>query len=622
MDDEKNKEDNIDIFFENFDYDGNDEHILDFYNMDKKIENNDIIAKKIIKNIYHHPLFLNYNYCLFCLERRKTKFNQQNLIDKHKYSKINNIVDFLERENIKLKSPLNKKEKLAKRRFIHSHEHKEKEIININKYSESDTELYIDEEENIFNLQNKNSKAIIYQKKSSGSIFNTFKKNSSFSLKNYSNNKYTGYNSKELKLSEINPKISSNEKEQKKKKRRHSTIHLNNFEKEENKIFQRRTRHLKSTKKEIKPLSFFGFMINPFQNMKENNSIDAFVENTEEEQFNNFQYYEKNEKCGICLDEIKDKFTLFCGDFFCRECIINLIEESINNISNFNNLKCPSCKEPINESTIKFLLKGNSLRKYNKLKMRIDGLKNPENVPCPYPDCEGFALKDKEKNNTYKCQNGHIFCKKCQDVVDKQYRSNPNIKHECEKADKYPKTTEYLKNNKYIKKCPKCNCWVEREPKGCNYFRCNNIWCKYEFCWICGKKYEPSHYKNPLSTCFRLYESDYQGKLIKSNRIRRARCILIMLLLILILLPIVCAFFSFFIIISYAIYFQLDKKELRNVNLKSKIAHKIFYAFYLAFIFLISLALITFGYMCLVVLILAIPIIIIIMKVKKKKYDF
>ena len=59
MDDEKNKEDNIDIFFENFDYDGNDEHILDFYNMDKKIENNDIIAKKIIKNIYHHPLFLN-----------------------------------------------------------------------------------------------------------------------------------------------------------------------------------------------------------------------------------------------------------------------------------------------------------------------------------------------------------------------------------------------------------------------------------------------------------------------------------------------------------------------------------------------------------------------------------
>ena len=171
MDDEIGKEDNIDIFYENFDYHGKDKQVLEFYNINKKIENNDIIAKKIIKNIYYHPLFLNYNYCLFCLERRKTKYNQQNLIDKHKNSKIKNIASFLERENIKLKLPLNKNEKLAKRRFIQSCEHKEKEIINNNKHSESDTELYIDEKENIINLSIKKLKTNEYKTRSSNILF-------------------------------------------------------------------------------------------------------------------------------------------------------------------------------------------------------------------------------------------------------------------------------------------------------------------------------------------------------------------------------------------------------------------------------------------------------------------
>ena len=346
------------------------------------------------------------------------------------------------------------------------------------------------------------------------------------------------------------------------------------------------------------------------------------MEQTEEDKINNFQYFEKNEKCGICLGEIKDKFTLFCGDFFCRECIVNLLKESINDISIFNNLSCPICKEPINENTIKFLLKGKSLQKYNKQKMRIDGLKNPNNIPCPFPDCEGFALKEEEKNNIYRCQNGHFFCKKCLDIINPKLISKTKNKHKCEIEEKFPKTTKYLNNNKNIRKCPRCNCWVEREPGGCNYFKCSNIWCKYEFCWICGNKYEPSHYKNPLSTCFRLSESDYQGKLIESFRIRRIRCILIILLLILILFPIICIFFSFFAIISFAMYFHFDGKELRSVRVHSKVANKIIYIFYFAFIISISFALIPFGYMCLAVLIITIPIIIIIKKARKKKYDF
>ena len=619
MEEELNNEDNIDIFNANFEYEGNEKQILYLYDTNKKIENNDIIAKKIIKNIYNHPLLLNYNYCLFCLERRKTMFNNKNLIDKHKKANIKSIANFLMRENIKLKNPENKNEKLAKRRFIHSCEHLKKEIINNNKNSgESDTELYIDEKESII-LIKKSSKISDFKKKSSKNFMNNLALNSSFNSEQSNNFKYSRFNSNRNKFRTIIQTKTTQNKPLLLKK--NVTDNHGSFDDKENIIFRRRLRNLKSTKKVTKPFSLFGFIINPFNDNKKNESRDFFMETTEEGQLNNLQYFEKNEKCGICLGEIKDKFTLLCGDFFCRECIINLLKESINNISDFNNLICPICKEPINESTITFLLKGKSLKKYNKLKMRIDGLKNQSNIPCPFPDCEGFAFKDKEINGTYKCQNEHIFCKKCLEVIDNKYRYDQTIKHKCDE-DKYPETIKYLETDKNIRKCPKCNCWVEREPGGCNYFRCSNIWCKFEFCWICGNKYEPSHYGNPLSTCFRLQESDYQGKLIKSNRIRRIRCILIMLLLILILFPILCIFFSFFAIISFVMYFHFDGKELRNARLKSKVSHKIFYIFYFAYIFLSALSLMTFGYMLLALLIVTIPVIIIVKKIRKQKNDF
>ena len=456
-------------------------------------------------------------------------------------------------------------------------------------------------------------------KKSAILFSKTLSMDTSFNSYNSDNLKYSKYNSNKIKLSKIKQTKSSFEQSSNKNDK--NKLNRNSFGAKENIIFKRRNRNLKTTKK-TEPFSFFGFIINPFSDNKQNETKDLFMESTNEDRMNNFQYFEKNEKCGICLGEIKDKFTLFCGDFFCRDCIVNLLKESINDISIFNNLNCPICKEPINENTIKFLLKGKSLKKYNKQKMRIDGLKNPNNIPCPYPDCEGFALKEKEKNNTYKCQNGHVFCKKCLEIIDPKLSFETKNKHKCKIEEKYPKTMKYFKNNKNIRKCPKCNCWVERQEGGCNYFKCSNIWCNYEFCWICGNKYEPSHYKNPLSTCFRLSERDYQGKLIESFKMRRLRCILIILLLILILLPIICVFFSFFAIISFAMYFHFDGKNLRSVRLHSKVANKIVHIFYFAFIISVSLALIPFGYMCLAVLIIAIPIIIIIKKLRKKKYDF
>ena len=651
MDEVYTIEDNVEIFHANFECDDLN-RIEHLYKSKKTTENNDVITKKIIKEKYNHPLFLNYNYCLFCLERRNTKYNHKNLDDMHNIAKLSDIVDFLEVKKIKLKIPNNKIEKLSKRRFIHSCENIHNNIIEMKKKcSESDTDLCFDKD-NIYYREehraidrNKYKKSDYYRKKSSNSnsAIKYIKRSSKLlspKVEKFFENEDNILKTKTVKKyhSKIKPTSTfDSRKSMSKKNIIHIPIKKNNKDKSEDNdkdkdkqktegeklIFNSMSPYAQtnsqSNKNVNKPTNLFGFITNYFYNNKENDFGNSYMEQINETEAQNLQYYEKNEKCGICMGVIKDKFILFCGDFFCRECIINLIEQSINDISLFDKIECPRCHEPINETTIKFLLTREYLEKYQKIKRKIEGLKNKKNVPCPHPDCEGFALKEEIINGTLECQNGHIFCNKCLKELDQKYRLEPNNIHHCSKNNS--ETEKYFKNNKNIRKCPQCQTWVQRDPKGCNFFRCSNIWCKYEFCWICGKKYDPSHYRNPLSMCFGLSDSDYQGKMIKSFRIRRIRCILIALLFLLILLPVIIIFFSFILIFSFIMYFQFDGKELRNVRFHKKVAHKIFYLLYLFFIVFISIGLIPFGYMCLVILLLSIPILIIRSKIKKKTKD-
>ena len=626
MDDDSYPEENIEIFNANFKC-NDTEQIEYLYKFDTTVENNDIISKRIRKKTYNHPLFLNYNYCLFCLERRKTKYNQQNLNDSHNILDLKGISVFLEREKIKFQRPKNKVDKLSKRRFIHSYEHKNKNIEDKNKSSESDTELCvgkIPQESNRINNIKKFSFKSHKVKRSSKEISKTQKYlNSETNNKedNSISKKYSKNNSKGKKIK------TSIEKSFTKKDVTFRSLESSRKERGKGGILNSQNQNSDpriNSKNKNNPLNFFGIISDYFKrNSRDNEMNSSYMKQVDETEVHNLKYYEKNEKCGICLELIKEKFTLFCGDFFCKKCIVDLLKQSLNNILLFDKLKCPRCKEKINENIIKFLLNEEYLQKYYKLKTRIEGLKNPNNIPCPIPDCEGFSKKDEVINGTSECQNGHIFCNKCLNEVDIKYRLDPNNKHICPKMNEESEegqTKKYFKENENIRKCPKCHCWGQREENKCNYFECPNVWCNYKFCWICGQKREGSHYSNPFSVCFGLSHVDY--KKIKNRKIRRIRCILIFLLIFLILLPIIIIFFSFVIIFSFIMYFQFDGKELRNVRFHSKLAHKTFYLLYLFFIFAISLGLIPFGYFCLVLLLLAIPIIVIVNKIRKKSKDF
>ena len=690
--------------------------ILKLYEKDKK------------EHKYLHPLFTNYNYCLFCGTKAKTKYYTKNLEDSHIQLKDKTIGEYLLNNKITLKQIKNKKVKLTKRRFIHSYENISNNLKTIIK-EESDTEFYVHNSikkikrkkvilhsnlskkipEQIIKLNNfdeikiikrvltndnidmkkkefikKPKKKLDYYNydfednisKGKSSLFNNsserkmiddFSKNekefnidkSEFNLeqeeaKTSANNESLGKNNC---IFDIKENIEFNYKKAKstvKSSKILQNINGNNliessifnFDKEKNKnndIYSQREED-KSIKKNNKVLNIlngakaiFGFgkrnslpinsirrnaITNNYPNLKKLAKIKTFKENKLECKFKQKKlnkYSEKNDNCSICFQEIKEKFTLLCGDFFCRDCLRTKILTAMETIINLDKLKCIICNENLEENSIKKLLTDEEFQKYRYLMTKITGLKCKEYIPCPYPDCPGWADESQSNHNDIVfCQYGHDFCKLCLLIVD--INELQEKKHKCFEniSEEEKKTKEFFKKNKSFRKCPNCKSMVVREGGGCNNMTCTNAWCGYEFCWICNKKYDDMHYKNFLSMCFGLAETNSNERLVKYSRVRFCRCLLIFMLIIFIILPFIIVFFSTFEAVLYIITFVLDGSAMKNIKLKSSYAHKLFYKIVYGFFLSIGIAYIPIGYISLALLIIFAPIVFVINKIRQK----
>ena len=119
---------------------------------------------------------------------------------------------------------------------------------------------------------------------------------------------------------------------------------------------------------------------------------------------------------------------------------------------------------------------------------------------CPFPDCESYA--EKGKNKYVKCkQNNHQFCFNCL----KNWHGNEKCKIDTDKS------FENWKDSSKVKRCPNCKYFIEK-TQGCNHMTC--IYCKYQFCWLCMQKYDSEHF-GPTSNCFGL---QYSNRRCFSNR--------------------------------------------------------------------------------------------------------
>ena len=136
----------INIFNENFKCDDIKE-IIELYKK-KKIVTSILPDSKNIKiGKYQHPLFLNYNQCFFCFEKKETKYSSYHLKTSHLYLTDSiSLSTFLKSKKMKLRPAMTVKEKIARRRFIHSFSPRKYLFSDDKKNDDSDTELYIEKD--------------------------------------------------------------------------------------------------------------------------------------------------------------------------------------------------------------------------------------------------------------------------------------------------------------------------------------------------------------------------------------------------------------------------------------------------------------------------------------------
>jgi hypothetical protein len=225
----------------------------------------------------------------------------------------------------------------------------------------------------------------------------------------------------------------------------------------------------------------------------ENNKED----NKEKEEISELEIFiEKENKenliCQVCLEILNEKnyFQLsLCGDFYCKECLKNMILLQINSqpICELP-IKCDICNEIIlnvdifqlfNLQERKFLFY--QLVKYFMTKEN----KDKDLFWCENPDCQYVYRKSQFIEidvNVRNCPNClKTFCLLCShEIIDDIHND------EC----KAVLLKNLDKNNrnwimKNTNNCPKCNEIYEKSV-GCNHMICKKCKPEVHFCYICG----------------------------------------------------------------------------------------------------------------------------------------
>ena len=196
--------------------------------------------------------------------------------------------------------------------------------------------------------------------------------------------------------------------------------------------------------------------------------------------------------CKICEEDRPAFVKLDCSHKFCQHCLRQYITNNLQqNKFSLQNLICPEelCKKPMTFKLIQKILMKNELEHMESKILSF----NPENflkknekvAMCPKANCDFFFIM-KKNDMTLKIYN----CPKCNEefCVNGCPELHPGMTCQQYKNIMKEEGKEFVdvvkKNN--IKICEKCGAWIEKN-KGCNHITCK---CKYEFCYICGKKWK------------------------------------------------------------------------------------------------------------------------------------
>lgn len=514
---------------------------------------------KIKNGIWQHPLIKSKNKCLICCE------------DKNIYSnhiQVNKLEFFIEKK-IKLKHKQNFKERITNRHINSDSEINYNTYMSNPSYDITDTNIFLG---GFYTANEENMKLIMSHREHQKSIGKTDIINKT-NVKQYKDEKvFLDIPSRSTPFTKYDITLKNENLE----KRGYLEQIFTHYDKE----WDNERDHILSIKQN-----------NPSQADNNPNKPTSVI---------------KIDYCDICFGDIKNKFILSCGDFYCKECIKMHVRGCLQNISLFKNLRCPKtiCNDKIREIDIEKLFSNEEFEIYLNSKAKFEGFSDNNMMPCPIPDCEGFGKKAEIRDGFIKCSKNHKFCERC--------LKEAHVNKKCIKTTDY--SMQIMSQFKQIKKCPNCKTLVEKQ-EGCNNVTCGNIWCNFTFCWVCMKSYDKNHYSNPLSPCFGMQELQSNSRFAKHKCLRISKCLLIFILM-LAILPIVILLFSFFALVGYILAFVLDGSAVKNLKLKTERKQKIFRFLIYSIYSWISIFSLPVGYWALFVLIISSPFIFIYKKIK------
>ncbi|KAF8809863.1 hypothetical protein BYT27DRAFT_7222229 [Phlegmacium glaucopus] len=186
----------------------------------------------------------------------------------------------------------------------------------------------------------------------------------------------------------------------------------------------------------------------------------------------------KRVHCAICHDSFRCYETLNtpCGHYYCRGCLVELVEASTRDESLFP-LRC--CQDPIPIANVIPAL-SLKLRTLFQRKQAEFSILSKDRLYCSNPTCSTFlgSSEDRLSLSGIECPNCHVnTCPECKELAHPGEGCGVSASNEALQA---------LVKSKGWQTCPGCHAVVELDH-GCYHMTCR---CRTEFCYLCAARWK------------------------------------------------------------------------------------------------------------------------------------
>lgn len=209
--------------------------------------------------------------------------------------------------------------------------------------------------------------------------------------------------------------------------------------------------------------------------------------------------------CNICcmeIESISQAQHFGCGHVFCSLCMADYVEYRVSQGPDCLSTPCPysGCPFKLSHEVVDSCCSEQTKGKYNKFVLDHYVDLAPYLSFCKSPDCQ-MALMADETSLSYNgnlaqmnasCDCGTVVCMRCKGLGHEPLSCEMYKEWEDSISIIYDKLN-YLWKKGNTKKCPGCNCDIEKN-QGCNFMKCSK--CQQQFCWFCLKDWKQHNQKH------------------------------------------------------------------------------------------------------------------------------